>query len=306
MPASDGEPTTVSPLLTRLINGWKVVAGASATAVVVAILISFVLPRAYTSSATFTPEEQKNANLPSGLGGLAGQFGLLMGGSSQSPEFYSRLLNSRFLKGRVVSATLGSTTLIQYYGVGGRPDSVERAIRKFGGDYSVSVDRLGNSVRVDVELRSPELAQMVTQSLLDEVDHFNSSIRRTMAHSRRRFVDDRMSDAARELASAESALKEFLNRNRGGNSPELQFERGRLERRVQLDQDLYVNLARQAQTAGIDEVNDTPVISIIDPPFLPVRPSRPNRKLLVMLAAILGAGVAAATLILRPSTVAIG
>ncbi|HWA40460.1 MAG TPA: hypothetical protein VG712_02550, partial [Gemmatimonadales bacterium] len=61
----------------------------------------------------------------------------------------------------------------------------------------------------------------------------------------------------------------------------------------------YLNLARQAQTAGIDEVNDTPVISIIDPPFLPVRASRPNRRLLVLMAGMLGAGAALAGLALR-------
>lgn len=302
VPETDAGP--VPPMLARVVEGWKVVLGASAVAIVIAVLVSFVMPRAYTSSATFTPEEQKNTSLPAGLGGLAGQFGLLMGGGNQSPEFYSRLLNSRYLRGRVVTTALGGTTLVQYYGVGDRPDSVERAIRRFAGDYSVTVDRLGSSVRVDVELGSPELARAATQALLDEVDNFNSTIRRTMAHNRRRFVDERAADAARELASAEAALKEFLNRNRGGNSPELQFERGRLERRVQLDQDLYVNLARQAQTAAIDEVNDTPVISVIDPPFVPMRPSRPNRRLLVLLAAVLGGGAAAVGLALRRPGVA--
>ncbi|HWA41178.1 MAG TPA: hypothetical protein VG712_06165, partial [Gemmatimonadales bacterium] len=236
MSSSDAAPLPTSPVVAFLLSGWRVIAAGGGLAGVLAILVSFVLPRAYTSSATFTPGEQRNNNLPAGLGGLAGQFGFLVGGSSQSPEFYSRLLNSRYLRDRVVSATLDSTTLIRYYGTGGRPDSVERAIRKFSGDYSVSVDRMASTVRVDVELKSPALAKAVAQALLDEVDHFNNSIRRSMAHERRRFVDDRLAEAGRELAAAESALQEFLNRNRSGNSPQLQFERARLDRRVQLDQ----------------------------------------------------------------------
>jgi uncharacterized protein involved in exopolysaccharide biosynthesis len=286
---TDGtEAPSLAPLLRDLFARWKTIGGAVVAAALIAIALSFVLPKAYSSAATFTPEEQKNANLPAGLGGLAGQFGLVMGGGSQSPEFYSRLLASRYIREQVVQARFSTGTLIDYYDTGGRADSVDRAIRKFTKNYSVSVDRLSNSVRIEVEVRSPELAREVTQALLDEVDRFNGTMRRTMARERREFVDQRLKEAGNGLADAEGAMQGFLTRNRAGDSPQLQFERSRLDRKIQLAQDLYLNLERQAQTARIDEVNDTPVISVIDPPFLPVRPSRPNRLLLVMLAMFFG------------------
>lgn len=293
------EELSLAPLVQSLVGRWRTIAGAALAAGVFAGLLSFVLPRAYTSAATFTPEEQKNTNLPAGLGGLAGQFGLLMGGGSQSPEFYSRLLGSRYIREQVVQASLNGTTLIQYYGTGGRADSVDRAIRKFTKDYATSVDRVSNSVRIEYEARSPELARAVTQALLNEVDKFNGTMRRTMAHERRVFVDQRLKEAANDLAESEGAMQAFLSRNRAGDSPQLQFEKGRLDRKIQLAQDLYINLERQAQTARIDEVNDTPVISVIDPPFLPVRPSRPNKKLLVLLALFFGGALGSAWVLVQ-------
>lgn len=272
----------------QLARRWRLVTTLTVGCVLLAQGIAFVLPKGYTSSASFTPEDTKPNQLPGALAGVAGQLGLLQGGGNQSPEFYVRLLNSRDVRERILLEPIEGQTLVQRYGTGGRPDSLDKANRKLGKDYSVSVDRTANIVRLDVELGSPSVARAVCESFLAEVSRFNSSLRRTLAGERRRFAERQLSDASVELADAENALRDFLSRNRGGASPTLQFERARLDRRLTLAQDLYLNLSHQVQTSRLDEVNDTPLISVVETPNLPTRKSRPNRILIGIMALALG------------------
>ena len=71
-------------------------------------------------------------------------------------------------------------------------------------------------------------------------------------------------------------------------SPQLAFEESRLRRQVQLRQELYVTLRREYETARIEEVNDTPVITVIDAAVVPQRKSGPKRRLWAAVAFALG------------------
>ena len=288
------------PALERLLANWRPVLASTVAAALIGLLLAFVLPKHYTSNASFVPAERQTPNVPGALAGLVGQLGMFGEGGSESPEFYQRLLSSRQIRTEVLTTPYEGQTLIQYYRVRGRRDSLEKAIKKLSKDYSVSVDRITKIVKLDVELKRPILSQMVAARMLQAVDSFNSNIRRTKAGERRRFIERRFDDAGNQLKGAEAAVRDFNARNRTiSDSPMLQFERSQLERRVELAGDLYRNLARDLQTAQIDEVNDTPVISIIDPPSLPVKPSSPRIVVVTLLAAFFGLLLGAAWALVR-------
>jgi len=295
-PESDGTPAApVGLWIGRLWQARRRIVGAGMAGAVLGVMVSFVMPKYFTSSIAFIPEDQQTSSLPAGLSGLAAQFGVLQPGGGRSPEFYARLLNGRHIREAIAGTTfLNGITLFGYYGTGGKRDSVERTIRKLGKDYSVSVDRATSIVRLDVELRDPELAAEVARAFIVQIDSFNSQLRRSSARERRIFTEARLGEAQARLTAAEDALRDFLAQNRSSNAPALQFERGRLERRVSVAQELYLNLARGVQTARIDEVNDTPVISVVAPAFVPMRRSRPRRLFVGFVAGMLAAMTAGA------------
>ena len=288
-PGTPESSETFWPVVEILLRHWRLLLAVTGVAALFGLGLAFVLPKRYTSTGSFVPEERggvKNLGL---LGGLVGQLDVLGGGGSESPDFYQRLLTSRQLRTRILTTEFGGHTLVDYYHTSGRPDSLEKASKKFAKDYSVSVDRVTRIVTLDMELKSPELARAVAQHMLQAVDSFNSTIRRTMAGERRRFVEKRFNEAAAQLDAAERDLRDFNMRNRSTtDAPSLQFERGRLERRTLLASNLHQTLAQQLQTARIDEINDTPVISTIDPPSLPVRPSSPHRIVLALVSSFIG------------------
>ena len=86
-------------------------------------------------------------------------------------------------------------------------------------------------------------------------------------------------EAERALREAEDRLQGFLQRNRVISSPDLGFEHDRLQRQVTLRQQVYTSLVQNQEEARIREVRDTPVITVLENPRLPVV-SEPRRSVL--------------------------
>ena len=66
-----------------------------------------------------------------------------------------------------------------------------------------------------------------------------------------------------------------------------------MRRQLEIRQEVYLTLKREFEMARIEEVNDTPVITVIDAAIPPQKRSSPQRRAMVLLALIAG-GFAAA------------
>lgn len=104
-----------------------------------------------------------------------------------------------------------------------------------------------------------------------------------------------------ELSSARAELSRLENGKPGrseqassidGKQPGL--ESVRTLRDVKYYQMLYELLAKQYEIARLDEAKDTSIIQVLDPAIMPERKFKPNRTLIVAIAAILGAFAAIA------------
>jgi uncharacterized protein involved in exopolysaccharide biosynthesis len=265
-----------------------------------AAIISLVVSPRFTATATFVPEaESEELSLP-GLAGLAAQFGVAIpvGGGGNTPQFYADVLKSRTLRDAVLSATFfdpradsptDSATLLDLLRVKGESERkrLERGRKRLKKAIAISVDAETRIVRVSAETRYRQLSADVANLYLGLLNRFNLETRQSNAQERRRFIETSMSEAEGELVEAEEELKGFLERNRQfQGSPELQFQYERLQRRVSIKQEVFTELRRQYEEARIQEVNDTPVITVIDRAVPPEDRSSPKRKLNVILALI--------------------
>ena len=102
-------------------------------------------------------------------------------------------------------------------------------------------------------------------------------------------VDTLTRGAERALREAEDRLQEFLQRNRMGvGSSEIAFQRDRLQRELGLRQQLYTTLAQNRAEARSREVRDTPVITVLEEPRLPVVPESRRVALKTVLGGLMG------------------
>jgi uncharacterized protein involved in exopolysaccharide biosynthesis len=296
-PETNGIPllSVVNPVLRhrRLVAGLAFAAGA------LMALITLLQPRTYTSSAIFMPQALKGQL--SQLGGLAAQFGVAVPHEpTASPAFYASLLQSReILRGTLetsynlpIDREVGKMTLVRWYDPPGETEAerIESGMLMLRRDMRVTTDAETGTVEARLRSRSPELARQVVQELVTRLSRFNLETRQSQAAAERKFTELQSKEAGERLQAAEERLEAFLQRNRDfRSSPQLAFENDRLTRVVSMRQELYTSLVHALEQARIDEVRDTPVLTIIDPPNLPARPDRRWLLVKAMLGVLAGA-----------------
>jgi uncharacterized protein involved in exopolysaccharide biosynthesis len=286
----------VFPILETLVRRRWLVLGVPFAAAVLTSIVVLLMKPTYAATASFVPETSTSSRLPAGLMGLASQFGVNLGDeASKSPAFYADLLRSREILGAVLAAKIAqpprgdSITVYELYEVrGATPElRLDDGIKGLRNRITLGVDQRTNVVHVTVEAPQPAAARDVLQLLLDRLADFNIHTRQSTAGERRKFIEDRVAAAEENLRAAEGLLRSFYERNRQfQSSPQLRFEEQRLNRQVAVQQDLYLTLRREYETARIEEVNNTPVLTVIDRPAVPGRRIRPQRAATVILVAI--------------------
>ncbi|MDP7031050.1 MAG: GNVR domain-containing protein [Gemmatimonadota bacterium] len=260
------------------------------------LLASLLLPSRFTATSAFLPEAaQDESGLPAGLVGLAGQFGVTVPVGGSSPQLYRAVLESRSLRDDLLLSHFAhgeeDAALIDILGVDGddQPERMEKGRKTLEKRVAITLDAETGIVSVSVETRHPPLSAAVANRAVDLVSSFDLVQRHSHARERRTFVESRLRTAEAELESVEHALMAFMEANRlFQENPRLQFEHDRLERRVSIKQEVFTTLHRELEEARIQEVNDTPVITVIDQATAPRKRSSPNLPLNAAAGLLLG------------------
>jgi len=279
----------------------RTILGIAAVAATLTLVISFLLPTRWTAEAGFIPESSTSIQLPTGINALAGELGLSLPGGdpTSSPDFYAAVTESRSLLEQTLlthfrvpgAAASDSAALIDILEI--QDDDprkrMEEAVQWMQDHSSAKVDAKTGVITLQAELPDADLSASVVSRMVALLNEFNQRTRNLRARERRRFTEGRTADAQRDLTSAEDAMRAFLVRNRSfENSPQLVFENQRLDRQVQIRQDVYQTLRREYEVARIDEVNNTPVLTVVDAPTPPAKPSSPRRVRMTLVALVLG------------------
>lgn len=271
--------------------------------VLLAVAIWFVKRPEYV--ATSTLKSQSSATVSSRLAGLAAQFGIssIPTDQAESPQFYVTLLTSsdllravvlteyRFPTGPDQSDTIHASLfdLLPHDEHRPRDAQVHQAVNKLRSQVSATSDLESGVVKLSTRAQWPDLAVEVNRRMLQLLHQFNVQRRQSQATAEREFIQARLSEAQDQYHRAESALEDFLEHNRAiGDSPDLTFEQARLQRRVDFRQQIYTSLAQSYEQARIDEVRNTPVVTVIDNPEGSAQKAPPGFILFVLVSGFLG------------------
>jgi uncharacterized protein involved in exopolysaccharide biosynthesis len=290
--------------LRKLLANRRLSFGIPAAFFVLVVGIGLISNRRYSSTLSFVP--QVSAGEGGGLGSLVASLGVSLPtlDLTQSPDFYSSLIQSNqflheLVDGPYVVRTDDDTlrgSLILFYGLDDSPylRSRERAIELLRDKLLVRTDPKSGIVRVTVRADYAALAYQIAERTLSEINRFNNVTRHAQAGQEREFIARRVAEARRELQIASDSEVAFLDQNRQyQNSADLIFEHDRLDREVSMRTDLYSQLMGKYDQARIDEARNTPRITIVESPVVPPIPDKRGLLLKGILAILAGLVVAA-------------
>ncbi|HSJ23515.1 MAG TPA: hypothetical protein VK929_02450 [Longimicrobiales bacterium] len=270
---TERSPYSPFPLINLALDNARLLVGVPFAVAMLAVILGLVQGGRFTAESSFKPQSDQSEL--GRLGGLAAQFGVDLGGASsggESVDFYARLAQSRSLLEAVsVQQYTGSdgseASLVEWYGVDDGPDQLRRTAARLSRDVSVQTDINAGVISIGTRHRDRAVAEQLNRAILDEINRFNLERRQSQASAERHFVEAQVDRARQDLADAEAELSTFMQSNRRYEEwPQLRFEAGRLQRQVDLQQQVYTTLTQALERARLDEVRNTPVITIIDQP----------------------------------------
>ncbi len=279
-------PTAIAALL----EGWRLLVGAVGAVSLLVLVWLLLMPQRY--DAVMTLSTVSSSALPSG-GGLAATLlaASSQGGLQATPPFLVELMQlpgvltevaqssvSEGLKERIIDriAKSSHTDSIRSYRI---PVVMQNLMR-------TSVQRETGTITLTVSHKDSALARAIAQRLVDEVGRAFVQAAKAQAVELRRSQQARVDSASRQLGQAQDSLIHFLSRNRAiaPFSPDAVVQQ-RLQRAVDLAQQVYGLAVTDREAAIAKELQDTPALVVID--SLPRRlPPVPRRRLLKLLLTV--------------------
>ena len=260
---------------------------------------TIIKSRTYSASTSFIP--QSSSSQRSLTTNLAAQFGISIpaGEAGQTPAFYANLIISREILKDLADNTYVyhddeetvQASLPKLWKIKEESEELvrEKMIQVLEELISVNTDRETDLVTLTVQTKWAEVSQGIAQDILDLVNQFNLSTRQKQATAEREFIESRLEEVKKELRESEDALQDFLQKNRQWQeSPDLEFIHDRLYREVTMRQQIFTTLNQAYEQARIDEVRDTPVITVVEKPEAPILPDRRRLLFKGILALIVG------------------
>lgn len=296
-PAPGAREVTLLTALTVVLRYRGIVMLLAIVGALSAAAVALMAPPSYVVSARFLPKGRQGGS--GGLSALASQFGInasVGGDPGQTPDFYAELIQSRALLGAIVDKPVRDVSgraimLPAFYEVQGATPVVRRdaAIEEMKKHVAAAAEPKTATVDLDVTARDPGVAHSIAVRVLEQLNEFNLERRQSQAREERRFTERRLADVRAQQRSAEDRLQIFLQQNREyGDSPALTFARERLARDVSQAQTLVASLAQAYEQARMEEVRDTPVITVVEGPELPVRPEPRRTVAKAVIGLVLG------------------
>ena len=212
-------------------------------AVVSAILIFF--PRPYVARTKIVPQDTSasaasTTALLGALGGNAQSIGSLLTGGRPSNDLYLIIGRSDSVKADVIHQ-------LRLVGPTGRFTSQRKAMLWLDRHVDVHL-LLGGVMEIETKLYDPERARQITSTYASAIGSHLARYGRQIIINKRRIVDERIHDASRRVALAESQVGEF-RRSYNLAEPEQQLgaalsQRAELEAQLQAKQVEYQTLSR--------------------------------------------------------------
>jgi tyrosine-protein kinase Etk/Wzc len=172
-------------------------------AAVIALAISFALPKTYRANTKLLPPQQGQsgaAALLSQLGGVAGA--LASSGIKNPNEMYIGMLRSRSVVDKLIEKFSLKTAF--------ETDSLEKA-RKILEDNTFINSGKDGLITIEVQAKDPKAAADIANAYVDELINLTKALAVTEASKRRLFFEKQLELSKNNLAAAEFSLKNALD-----------------------------------------------------------------------------------------------
>jgi tyrosine-protein kinase Etk/Wzc len=184
-----------------------------AIVVTFALVVSFMMPKIYESTATLLPQLESNTGLglgtllaSSAAGSAVQSLGISLPGAPATPmDVFLAMLKSRIMADDAVK----QLNLMQRYD----KTTMQDARKALGSATSIVVTK-EKVIKITVEDKDPKMAADIANFYVTNLERLNQTLSVSKASENRKFIEERLKETQSALVKVENNLKEFQTQNR--------------------------------------------------------------------------------------------
>jgi uncharacterized protein involved in exopolysaccharide biosynthesis len=162
---------------------------------------------------------------------------------------------------------------------------------------SLNVNAKEGYLTIVANLEEPLIAAQMTLMVQNLLQKYITQFKTQKSQANLDFIETSFLEAKKEFEQAQIKLAIATDRSKAFTNGLSKIETDRLQSQYTITFGVYQELAKQYEQAKIQVKKDTPVFTVVDPPVVPSKRTKPNRSLIVIVWLFLG-GVTGASIIL--------
>ena len=295
-------------------------------AFVLALIIGFSLPKTYNCKILLAPETGGGSSSLGGLASLASSFGVNIGGGSQgsdaiTPTIYPDLMKSVDFKTSLfpikvkrkddkkattyydylkyewrvpwwedwfglTAPELKKDTLVNTFELTGEQARIAGLAIKY---VQCKIDKKTNLITIDVTMQDPYVAAQLADSVKNRLQDFLTEYRTKKARHDLEYALKLNKQAKKDYERARLLYSEYMDANQDMTLLTAKQKQNDLENEMQLQYNNFTATSAQVLTAKALVQKETPSFTTIQSATVPLGPSGPNTRLIMLVCLFLAA-----------------
>jgi len=295
-------------------------------AFVVALIIGFSLPKTYNCTILLAPETGGGSSSLGGLASLASSFGVSIGGAVKgedaiTPTIYPDLMKSVDFKTSLfpikvkrkedkkamtyydylkyewrvpwwedwfglTAPELKKDTIVNTFELTGEQTRIAGLAIKY---VQCKIDKKTNLITIDVTMQDPYVAAQLADSVKNRLQDFLTEYRTKKARHDLEYALKLNKQAKKDYERARLLYSEYMDANQDMTLLTAQQKQNDLENEMQLQYNNFTATSAQVLTAKALVQKETPSFTTIQSATVPLGPSGPNTRLIMLVCLFLAA-----------------
>ncbi len=148
--------------------------------------------------------------------------------------------------------------------------------------------RKSNTFSVNVEAQDPLVSALLADSVVNCLKRYVVNYNTQKAQKDLNFIKVQFLNAQHNFYIAQKILADYSDSNSNVILASVNIQRVRLQKEYNLSASIYTSLAQLLEKAKIQVQNHTPVLTVIQPPVVPLKKSAPKTTLIIIEMLLVG------------------